>query len=102
MPQQKHSTRRMKTLCVALILFAGIGCRQATTVAPENEPSLEDSVLSDGSFAIWRDRILTKEPELLWENLPWITTYRDGLEQAAAEDKPLLLWVMNGHPLGCT
>ena len=92
----------MKTLCIALILFAGIGCRQATTVAPENETSLEDSVLSDASFAIWRDRILTKEPELLWEKLPWLTTYREGLEQAAAEYKPLLLWVMNGHPLGCT
>ena len=102
MPQRKHSTSRMKTLCIALILFAGIGCQLETAIAPENETSLENSVLSDASFAIWRDRILTKEPESLWKKLPWLTTYREGLEQAAAEDKPLLLWVMNGHPLGCT
>ncbi len=56
----------------------------------------------DASFATWRDRIRTGDAELAWERLPWQVTYHDGLQQAGAEGKPLLLWVMNGHPLGCT
>ncbi len=58
--------------------------------------------LEDQSFATWRDRIRIKDRELVWEQLPWLTTYHEGLEKAAVAGKPLLLWVMNGHPLGCT
>ena len=92
----------MKYLSVALIVVVGIGCQQKKTVSTENKTLPPESVLSEASFETWRDRILTKDSELLWEKLPWLTTYREGLEQAAAEGKPLLLWVMNGHPLGCT
>ncbi len=59
-------------------------------------------VLDDASFVSWRDRIRISDSELVWEQLPWYVTYHEGLEQASAEGKPLLLWVMNGHPLGCT
>ena len=54
------------------------------------------------SFAALRDQIRAEESELLWEDLPWLTSYHDGLQKAAEERRPLLLWVMNGHPLGCT
>jgi hypothetical protein len=58
--------------------------------------------LDDENFAVWRERIQTQDEDLAWEQLPWLTTYHEGLERAAVEGKPLLLWVMNGHPLGCT
>lgn len=58
--------------------------------------------LVDQSFAAWRDRIRIDDSELAYAQLPWLTTYHDGLQKAAANGKPLLLWVMNGHPLGCT
>jgi hypothetical protein len=38
----------------------------------------------------------------LWQTIPW----RRNLMQARAEaqklNRPLFLWVMNGHPFGCT
>ena len=37
-----------------------------------------------------------------FDSLDWSTTFVDGLRRAEAEDQPLLLWAMNGHPLGCT
>ena len=43
----------------------------------------------------------TKE-ELAWAQIPWRSTFYDGLIDSDREQKPLLLWVMNGHPLGCT
>jgi hypothetical protein len=39
---------------------------------------------------------------LAWQQIPWATTFKDGIVAADAAGKPLLLWTMNGHPLGCT
>lgn len=68
------------------------------------EPNRTDqsASLTDESFATWRDRIRATKSELEWQDLPWVTSYHKGIRLAAAENKPLLLWVMNGHPLGCT
>jgi len=40
--------------------------------------------------------------EQKWEQIPWKTSLWDARKQAAAEGKPILLWEMDGHPLGCT
>ena len=74
---------------------AGFSLHQTETVAQE-------SALTDASFSKWQQRLRAKESELVWQDLPWLTSFHEGLKQAATEDKPLLLWVMNGHPLGCT
>ena len=33
--------------------------------------------------------------------VPWLTSLWEAREKAAAEGKPILLWEMDGHPLGC-
>lgn len=52
------------------------------------------------------DRIQTRvwpaPTELSWETIPWTPAFGEGLERADEARKPVLLWVMNGHPLGCT
>jgi hypothetical protein len=40
--------------------------------------------------------------ELAWRSLPWMTDLWQARERAARVGKPILLWVMDGHPLGCT
>jgi hypothetical protein len=42
----------------------------------------------------------TKEDR--WNRIPWLTSLWEARRQAAAKGKPILLWEMNGHPLGCT
>ena len=37
-----------------------------------------------------------------WEEIPWETDLGAARARAAREGKPLLMWVMDGHPLGCT
>ena len=49
---------------------------------------------------MWKDFIKPTEKELAWAQIPWRTTFYDGLIDADKFNKPLLLWVMNGHPLG--
>jgi hypothetical protein len=58
--------------------------------------------LSDKTFARWRDRIRPKTAELCFNTVPWLPTLWDGVTAAQKEDKPILLWAMNGHPLACT
>ncbi len=58
--------------------------------------------LTSGNFSSWCDRIQTKDSQMRWADLPWLTSFHEGLLEASKENKPLLLWVMNGHPHGCT
>ncbi len=37
-----------------------------------------------------------------WTDIPWIGELWEGRQKAAREEKPLFIWAMNGHPLGCT
>jgi hypothetical protein len=37
-----------------------------------------------------------------WAQIPWLASLWDARKRAAAEGKPILLWEMDGHPLGCT
>jgi hypothetical protein len=37
-----------------------------------------------------------------WAVIPWLTDLWQARQLAARQGKPLLLWEMDGHPLGCT
>jgi hypothetical protein len=37
-----------------------------------------------------------------WAEIPWLSNLWEARRRAAAEGKPILLWEMDGHPLGCT
>ena len=58
--------------------------------------------LTEQNYEMWRDYIKPTENDLLWTNISWRNSFQDGLAEARAQQKPMLLWVMNGHPLGCT
>ena len=57
---------------------------------------------SDQRFAQCRDLVLPSEDELAWRRIPWRDTLAAAVLEANDLDKPVLLWAMNGHPLGCT
>jgi hypothetical protein len=46
--------------------------------------------------------ILPTKDEEVWMQIPWRTNVTDARLDAQNQHKPLFLWVMNGHPLGCT
>ncbi len=58
--------------------------------------------LDPAKLATYRALVLPKASERAWEQIEWQTSYESGLRASSAQQKPLLLWVMNGHPLGCT
>ncbi len=58
--------------------------------------------LDETNFAQWRDTIRPKAAELVFEDCDWKPTFWEGVVEAQATGKPILLWAMNGHPLACT
>ena len=38
----------------------------------------------------------------LWRTIPWKTSLLDAQRTAVRETKPIFIWAMDGHPLGCT
>jgi hypothetical protein len=41
----------------------------------------------------------TRPGELRWQQIPWLTDLREGMRRAAAEQRPLLLFVSGDEPL---
>lgn len=37
-----------------------------------------------------------------WRTIPWKIDLLDAQRTAAAARKPIFIWAMDGHPLGCT
>ena len=46
--------------------------------------------------------IKPKAEEEKWAQIPWLASLWEARELAAKQGKPILLWEMDGHPLGCT
>lgn len=78
----------------------------AAAQEPEATPAVDPTTLAapaDGlDLATWAAAIAPATAELSFETLGWLPTFAEGVLAADAARKPLLLWVMNGHPLGCT
>ena len=59
----------------------------------------QEKELTDANYAKWRDHVLPKNWELAYRRIPWRTSFWDAVIEAQAQDKPIFLWSMNGHPL---
>jgi hypothetical protein len=57
--------------------------------------------LTDKNYDTIRDYLLPKGEEEHWKSIDWRATFWDGVIDAQKEDKPIMLFAMNGHPFGC-
>jgi hypothetical protein len=69
-------------------------------VAADVTPTAER--LTADQFARLQELIKPRAGEDKWSEIPWMTSLWQARRRAAAEGKPILLWEMDGHPLGCT
>lgn len=68
----------------------------AGAVAVHADPPLTESEFTSALKAV---RPATGEDK--FDQIPWLTSLWDARQQAAKAGKPILLWEMDGHPLGC-
>ncbi len=66
----------------------------------EPTPAIRSSI-SDADAAAIAAAVKPAKGEDPFAEIPWQTSLWDARTLAAKEGKPILLWEMDGHPLGC-
>ncbi len=66
-------------------------------VSIENPPPVLTELTFDELFAACRP-CADKEA---WSEVDWVGEFWEGRRQAARQGKPMFIFAMNGHPLGC-
>jgi hypothetical protein len=79
--------------CITLTLCAAAWTGAATL--PAAEPIPADQLLKLHAL------IKPAKGEEKWTEIPWRTNLWRARQEAAKQGKPILLWEMDGHPLGC-
>lgn len=76
--------------------------------APEPKPAREPlraapraTPIDPASFRHTLAFIAPEPDELKWASIPWQTDLWQARQLAAAQNKPIFMWAMNGNPLGC-
>jgi hypothetical protein len=62
---------------------------------------LHAAELSEQEFLRLHEQ-LQPSPDEPWRRIPWKIDLLDAQRAAARESKPIFIWAMDGHPLGCT
>ena len=73
-----------------------------STVCVLNAQSEKPLTINRSNYEAWMPHIKPSESELRWTQIDWQPDLKTGIAKAAESGKPILLWTMNGHPLGCT
>jgi hypothetical protein len=64
-------------------------------------PAVGVEPITPEQFATLHALIKPTSQEEKWSQIPWMESLWQARKKAAAEGKPILLWEMDGHPLGC-
>lgn len=87
----RNRTLRLAAMTIVVALTLLCGSRFATAAEPITPQQLDRL----------RAEIPPAPSEQKWTQIPWLTSLWEARRQAAAQGKPILLWEMDGHPLGC-
>lgn len=84
----------MNRICSSILGFLWIAASLHAT-------DLTAAELTDASFAELHQSLIPKTNER-WRTIPWKISLIEAQHAAVDEDKPIFIWAMDGHPLGCT
>ena len=63
-------------------------------------PTFSEPKLTAETFASWHQKL--RPSKEAWTTIPWQVSLAPAQQLALKEGKPLFVWAMDGHPLGCT
>ena len=85
----------------ALPLATVAACAMLLFAAPLLAQAQDGKRLSTTEIEKLHRLIKPQAGEEKWQEIPWLTDLWQARQQAAAQGKRILLWEMDGHPLGC-
>ena len=100
--------REALVFCLVLVSASGLlgqarsGGAKLGQEAPRHEQEATKLALSAEDYAKYRKWLRPPDSVEAWQRIPWRTAFAPALLEASRGKKPVLLWAMNGHPLGCT
>jgi hypothetical protein len=65
-------------------------------------PALTTKLLDAARFRALHAAVAPRGEAERWADIPWEADLGAARQKAARDRKPLVLWLMDGHPLGCT
>lgn len=100
----------MNSYALLLLAMAGVSLMvvcEASTPASQTlngvpVPNLSTGQLHSARFRALHAAAAPTGPGERWRQIPWQTDLTAARAMAAREHRPLLLWIMDGNPLGCT
>ena len=88
-------TALVSNIVIVLLLPASSG-HGAEKQRPLQTPQLSPE------YAKLRELVLPNPTEQSYRKIGWRTSVLHGIVDAQKHDKPVMIVLMNGHPLGCT
>lgn len=106
MPHPSRARSTLAFLIAALVSAPLLGC----AAAPVHAALTDDAaarlarvpVLNVDSLEDALALILPHPGESKFDEIPWVATLLDGRREAANQGKPIVAFMMSGHPKGCT
>ena len=71
-----------------------------TIVVPATAQPADAAPLTDARAAELHE-LLTPSADEPWRTIPWMTSVLEAQRVAIERGKPIFIWAMDGHPLGC-
>ena len=78
--------------------MTAFGILMTTLVASASVSAVE---ITEAEFERLHEK-LRPESDAPWRTIPWKIDLLEAQRTAAVEQKPIFIWAMDGHPLGCT
>ena len=91
---ETHMERTMKNILTVACLIA---CCATTFGQDGGGPS---SITEREFIEIHRRTIVSEKA--VWQSIPWRLNLIEARNDAIVQKKPIFIWSMDGHPLGCT
>ena len=85
----------MKNVLIALFLLT-------VWVSASAQYAVRTLELNEKNYATIRQSLTSPKDESGWREIPWRPNLGEAIIEARKENKPILLWIMNGHPCGMT
>src|SRR5437764_15241662 len=88
----------MKRLLLLTVTTAALAASAGSAADPSRDKLQQPQ--RSAEYAKWRDSLLLSASEQSHRTIPWRASVLHGLIDAQKQDRPILLFLMNGHPLG--